>query len=898
MSELLRLDAQVRSQRLKAQGFGVEPPKAKSPSILGRVFDVLSRPNYAVSEFLTSGLKDRKEGHGGFLGLASVDDAFRGGWKGLQGKKKTSMSDYLKEQGMPGGWQRTVLGLGLDIVTDPTTYVGTGIIGKADDAAKFATKAMKVGELAVDAEKIASKAGEVTRIGSKVADAKKAAVAAERVKAGGKLSVEGLEKAVRAGDQVLADYGLDVAKTEQARLLATHQPAVALKIGGRPVIASKTLYGATAAVGDIIGSTPTGEAIAKAFRTTRAFPGKLNIVKAIHENESAVMLRDGLQGLKDTFKGTSKKQREELAHYIRTGTTHHDPAMQDLIEKSRSIFGDIADEERTVLGHVDSVADPNYLPTVYYKGNHLRTFDDVIEAERKGYKQVDDVATLLGWKIMSHRKEMAKMTMAEDVMKNFGFKVSGENTPITEAMAKGGALTNKVPNRYIPKNYYFDRDIADGVKKLFQVVDNDEDTRRFMQIFDRAQANWKWMVTAPWPGFHARNLMGDVWNNFLDGVVDPTIYGKASRVVSDHLGDVTFKVGSTILDKSELNRLYNAMGLRSGFLHSEVDVIPHGVGGALRSTKDAMTTLSEKREDFGRMAHFMSAMRDEAKNVPKNIAPESRLNWIADKAAERVRKFNFDYNDFTPFEKTKLRRAIPFYSWMRKNVPLQLEMLFTRPGRMAMAPKGLRAISSLMGVDPNDEPMPGLQNVIPQWLTETAAPLVGIGGPEKDPTYLNLAGPWQDMTKYIEGLDDAAAAIARKDFDAALSSVASGPGQEILSGVTPFVRTPFEMATGKQLFSGADIRDNSDYIISQFGPAGKFFVDSHRPPEAAQGVVELNIGGKKIRIPQSMFNNLTGLGVTKVTPNAMKGELRRQQDPLQSIIAEAKKRLQEQGNGR
>jgi len=44
-----------------------------------------------------------------------------------------------------------------------------------------------------------------------------------------------------------------------------------------------------------------------------------------------------------------------------------------------------------------------------------------------------------------------------------------------------------------------------------------------------------------------------------------------------------------------------------------------------------------------------------------------------------VREFLFDYLDLTHLERTAMKRGMPFYTWMRKNIPLQVENLVNQP---------------------------------------------------------------------------------------------------------------------------------------------------------------------------------------------------------------------------
>jgi hypothetical protein len=53
------------------------------------------------------------------------------------------------------------------------------------------------------------------------------------------------------------------------------------------------------------------------------------------------------------------------------------------------------------------------------------------------------------------------------------------------------------------------------------------------------------------------------------------------------------------------------------------------------------------------------------------------------RAAEEVKKSLFDYLDVSKFERNVMKRVVPFYTWMRKNLPAQLEAAVKSPARMS-----------------------------------------------------------------------------------------------------------------------------------------------------------------------------------------------------------------------
>ena len=58
-------------------------------------------------------------------------------------------------------------------------------------------------------------------------------------------------------------------------------------------------------------------------------------------------------------------------------------------------------------------------------------------------------------------------------------------------------------------------------------------------------------------------------------------------------------------------------------------------------------------------------------------------------AAAMVDKFLFDYSDLTDFEQNVMKRIVPFYTFMRKNLPMELAQMFSNPNKFTVVDKAL-----------------------------------------------------------------------------------------------------------------------------------------------------------------------------------------------------------------
>lgn len=95
-------------------------PAPNGPSVMSRIFDILSRPRYALANTL-------EEGPAGFI-------------QGLTGQDKAGFSDVLKSYGVSNPSISSTLGLGLDIGLDPINFIPVGGVVSKVQAVKAAKK--------------------------------------------------------------------------------------------------------------------------------------------------------------------------------------------------------------------------------------------------------------------------------------------------------------------------------------------------------------------------------------------------------------------------------------------------------------------------------------------------------------------------------------------------------------------------------------------------------------------------------------------------------------------------------------------------------------------------------------------------------------------------------------
>ena len=357
------------------------------------------------------------------------------------------------------------------------------------------------------------------------------------------------------------------------------------------------------------------------------------------------------------------------------------------------------------------------------------------------------------------------------------------------------------------------------------------------------------------------------------GLSDDEIFFKFAReaaaqdllggnVVSD-LAGIANKESRALpgLDKEPVNMLGN---LKEGLKPSNFFGL-RGVRG-LRNPKplrentnpllQAIDAGNEWVEDTLRLGTFLNQAR-------KGVAPGV--------AGDLSRMANVDYRPeaFTRFENDYIKQLIPFYSFQRGILPSIANNMVYRPG--GVMGQSIRAV--------NRASQPTEENFVPEYLRKSAAiPLpAAYGGAEGLQRYLtNIDLPWEgtfDLLTQGGSLSDTAA-----------KTLANIAGQS-----NPLIKFGIESATGKQLYTGKNLRDTFSSLEKQFGPG-------YRPLENfIRNIVPFGSKGMSIfqgitddrltpqqRAIKLLVNNALGVKLSDVDPELARSRAAR--DMLNEIL--------------
>jgi len=242
--------------------------------------------------------------------------------------------------------------------------------------------------------------------------------------------------------------------------------------------------------------------------------------------------------------------------------------------------------------------------------------------------------------------------------------------------------------------------------------------------------------------------------------------------------------------ESDLFNEYRKQGLSSSGL-SQVEFARAGQApeDAIRKTVERMSKTGADKVKSKVLHPFQTSQElgdtmDQVNRFALYKWAREKKNMSPEEAALKVKEVQFDYSKLTPFEQKVVTRVIPFYRWMRNNIPFQIQSFINDP----------RKYANLNKVRLNAEEAVGLKDEnVPDYMKESfTIPIYGEGGKGRT---LGLNLPLGDLTKL------------------------SSPGKTVVDSLSPVIKTPIELTNNYSLFYRKPIeRFDGQEKQFQFGP--------------------------------------------------------------------------------
>lgn len=451
----------------------------------------------------------------------------------------------------------------------------------------------------------------------------------------------------------------------------------------------------------------------------------------------------------------------------------------------------------------------------YYAG--LDTFINQASSTAKGVSVYND-ALAMG---SLYNKDYIKFAdeITGDVPRGFA-KVNGDVLASQFENAKSFLPENSdtlkaLAEDFKGKTLYIDKDFA----RLMKVTNTSkQEANALVKLVDSFNNTFKKYKILT-PGFQVRNIAGNATNMVLSGMPAgkiPEYWGKASGVLNsadDLLAKVSKGIELTGKDADNwklLQQFYEGGFKDAGTKLQDLEQLRakvSGKKGALNKLTEVNAKLNESMDSLNRMALLMYA-----NDTPKYVQKLGKSNAI-----EAVKYALMDPSNMSDFEKGVMKKIIPFYTFTKQN------LLFQATNIMKNTPKYNRLIKGINSIYSNLD-----KNEYFQYQKEGMQLPLPITDSNGNRLFLKTNLPLSDLGEWMES-----------------------PLQRTVSATSPVIRTPFEMVTGKNIFTGQDANYNA---VSNAYQA----ITGNKPSTGVS-----NLAGKAEQI-------LSGLGVDTISTNLLK----------------------------
>ena len=333
--------------------------------------------------------------------------------------------------------------------------------------------------------------------------------------------------------------------------------------------------------------------------------------------------------------------------------------------------------------------------------------------------------------------------------------------------------------------------IDSSVLRMIDTLDDEKSVKGLARMYDKWLSFYKTNKVLS-PSFHLNNILGNTNNMWLSGI-NMTEQAKympdAYRVLKEGADLSARKVAGEALSKAdnriaEVYEILAKAGFGSGHGASELQDLPEYIMKYMNGDKSnknivkmipAMSAkLNEGFDNLSRSVVIMKGLDD-----PKYLA-----NLGVDNAADAMRKVLFDPSQLTDFERDKIRKIVPFYTFAKKNLAYQLDNLGRNGRRYSKLMKSIEGLQKSATGD-NEE---NLKDYIKNNL------YIPIPGLSEDGSYTIIKAqlPFGNL---IDMVDD--------------------PLQGAVNLAGPLFKMPYELATNTNSFTGADIEDYKGQMSTQ-----------------------------------------------------------------------------------
>lgn len=331
---------------------------------------------------------------------------------------------------------------------------------------------------------------------------------------------------------------------------------------------------------------------------------------------------------------------------------------------------------------------------------------------------------------------------------------------------ESGDLLEDVASKDIGGQYVVTKAAKQKLDK-YKYTMTDEGSKAFLNTFDRLQSFWKRAALFSVP-YHLRNDVGAKFNNWVGGMnaYDLAKYSKEADV---DVVNAMFRGKETPLYNE-----YRQQGL-GATSQSQVEFARRGadpdkavermVKERSKGTKGKVLDRLNPLRAFETSREFGDFI-DQTNRFAAYKWAREKLKLSPKEAAKKTKEMQFDYTKLSNFERDFMARGIPFYRWMRNNLPYQLRQFANDPRKYEFINKARLNAMEAAGINEEN---------VPEWMKESfSMPVTSDGKGSGKMLGFNL--PLGDLTKM------------------------SDPLKMGIDSLTPVAKLPLELGINRNLF--------------------------------------------------------------------------------------------------
>lgn len=451
-----------------------------------------------------------------------------------------------------------------------------------------------------------------------------------------------------------------------------------------------------------------------------------------------------------------------------------------------------------------------------------------------------------------------------------GDTVDAEGNVITAAERAAKEDYVPVPNSTVKEPHFAPRELLPHLKNLQATMHNDAELKRIADFFRQWDSQWSKYTTSL---SMTKRYVGHIFNSALAGAANPEGFVRAEKM---QLADRAARAASGRAIGPEWEQaMIDKIGQR------EFDIYRKAIGQGVGSTGFMPQNIANSLErEMGQGGNLNPASKnfkplakigDVNQAIDNNVRLGHYINAFENtgshrSAAESVYKYLFDYSELTPTEQ-KFKQFARFYTYLRKNTPLQVLGLIEHPGLYSTTFRAKKALA---------ETFPAAGGPYAQYALEA-------GGVPTSGGVLGMDMPLEHAAKFVQpGLQLAGMTPGLKNFvpdslhpEGGFGEVVRGAASSIAGGPLAVAKVAIEQATGRSLASGAPISLDTKHRMWQA-------VNQLVPVTSKANAILHPRGGS---IPEGVLGKLFNVNITPINSQTQDAEYAREARVVQDAIA-------------